>query len=512
MEYTSLYRRFRPSNFDEVIGQDHIVKTLVTQIKNDNVGHAYLFTGTRGTGKTSIAKIFARAVNCSNNKNGSPCGECEVCKELLSNNFDILEIDAASNNSVEQIRELTDKINFQPTIGKFKVYIVDEVHMLSKSAFNALLKTLEEPPKHAIFVLATTEVHQIPATILSRCMRFDFRLVSISNLVGHLQNIYGQVGAKYEQEALSLIATAGNGSVRDTLSIADMCLSFCEGNITFNGVLEVLGSSDPKKLYELANSMLCGNVDDVLSKIAELCDLGKNIRNLSFDLSSIFRNIIFVKNCNNAQKILELPEAIFVTLEEFAVANSNARLLSALTILTDLETQFRSSSQHRIIFEAAAVKIATNIGGGTSSGGSDSKLRNLEMRIARLESGSNGKMASGQKKNVDESLPVTAKQIWNHVLSSLSSELDELGQTKNKLLVISATEGEPFIEGNFLVVKFPSQNKANILMQKHYLDKINLALSDVTELKLKLDTHIKLSENNAEKYIKQMFGSDVRIK
>ena len=213
MAYTSLYRKYRPDTFDKVIGQDHIVRTLKNQIENDQVRHAYIFTGTRGTGKTSVAKIFARAVNCLHPVNGSPCGTCENCVELAkSGNFDILEIDAASNNSVDQIRELTEKINFPPTIGRYKVYIIDEVHMLSKSAFNALLKTLEEPPQHAIFILATTEIHQVLPTILSRCLRFDFKLVANSVIAERIRYIFDDIGVTYEPAAVELIASSGNGS------------------------------------------------------------------------------------------------------------------------------------------------------------------------------------------------------------------------------------------------------------------------------------------------------------
>lgn len=279
MAYTSLYRKYRPDTFDKVIGQDHIVRTLKNQIAHGNVGHAYIFTGTRGTGKTSVAKIFARAVNClSPLADGSPCGKCENCVELASNsNFDILEIDAASNNSVDQIRELTDKIGFPPTVGKYKVYIVDEVHMLSKAAFNALLKTLEEPPSHAIFILATTEIHQIPATILSRCLRFDFRLVPNGVIAKRIRFIFDDIGVKYENEAVDLIASAGAGSVRDALSVADMCVSYCDSNVTYNGVLEVLGAADPKKLQSLATAIADGDTDKALQEVANLCDLGKSV-------------------------------------------------------------------------------------------------------------------------------------------------------------------------------------------------------------------------------------------
>ena len=227
MAYLALYRKYRPNTFDGLIGQEHIVKTLVNQIENDRLGHAYLFTGTRGTGKTSAAKIFAKAINCLNPKNGSPCGECECCRAISNpSNIDVIEIDAASNNGVNEIRDLREKVQYPPVSCKYKVYIIDEVHMLTGAAFNALLKTLEEPPKHAVFILATTEVHKIPATILSRCMRFDFRLISNEKIASLISKIYDEQDKDYEKEAVYAIAKAGEGSIRDALSIADTAISF----------------------------------------------------------------------------------------------------------------------------------------------------------------------------------------------------------------------------------------------------------------------------------------------
>ena len=233
MAYLALYRRFRPSGFDSLVGQDHVVRTLVNQIKTDKVGHAYLFCGARGTGKTSAAKIFARAINCLSPVNGSPCGKCEVCKALADGaNLDIVEMDAASNNKVENVREIRDKIQYPPVSGRYKVYIIDEVHMLTTEAFNALLKTLEEPPKHAVFILATTEVHKLPSTILSRCMRFDFRLIPTAQIAEHIAKIYREIGKDFEPAAVQEIARAGAGSIRDALSVADICVSYREGKLT----------------------------------------------------------------------------------------------------------------------------------------------------------------------------------------------------------------------------------------------------------------------------------------
>ena len=258
--YLALYRKYRPNTFDKVIGQQHIVKTLINQIKTDRISHAYLFTGSRGTGKTSTAKIFSRAINCLHPVNGSPCCECEVCKALEKTNVDVLEIDAASNNGVDEIRELRERVKYPPVVGKYKVYIIDEVHMLSSSAFNALLKTLEEPPSHTVFILATTEVHKLPATILSRCLRFDFKLVSLEDLSMLLEKILKEENISYDSESINVLARAGEGSVRDTLSIADRCVSFAGDKLTYQSVIDVLGISKRDVMINLTNLILEKNL------------------------------------------------------------------------------------------------------------------------------------------------------------------------------------------------------------------------------------------------------------
>ena len=302
MAHISLYRRYRPTSFDEVIGQGHIVRTLVNQIKTDNISHAYLFTGTRGTGKTTVARIFARAINCENPVNGNPCGKCSACVELQKpGNMDILEIDAASNSTVDEIRDLREKVKYPPVIGKYKVYIIDEVHMLSTSAFNALLKTLEEPPSHAVFILATTDVHKLPQTILSRCMRFDFKLLSVKDISDNLKRIFDDIGKKYSEEAINLIATSAEGSVRDSLSIADMCASYSGDTITYDDVLEVLGASDPHIVLDLVQAVLSHEVARALSIVDNLSNFGKNIAVLNKDVATTIRNVIYVKNCKNAE-------------------------------------------------------------------------------------------------------------------------------------------------------------------------------------------------------------------
>ena len=274
--YLALYRKYRPTTFDGVIGQEHITTSLKNQIKNNAISHAYLFCGTRGTGKTSVAKIFAKSINCEHPVNGSACGKCATCVALNDpSNLDIMEIDAASNNRVDEIRELREKVKYPPVNGKFKVYIIDEVHMLTDSAFNALLKTLEEPPKHVVFILATTEVQKLPATILSRCLRFDFKLVGQADLEQHLKRIFKDSQIEYDDAAVSLIARLGEGSVRDTLSIADMCVAYTNKNITYNAVLNAVGAIDKEILISLAGHILKGDVHNLLKELNEVIKTGK---------------------------------------------------------------------------------------------------------------------------------------------------------------------------------------------------------------------------------------------
>ena len=531
MAYTSLYRRFRPDTFDKVIGQEHIVKTLVNQIKNKAVGHAYLFTGTRGTGKTSVAKIFAKAVNCDNPVNGSPCGKCQSCQEMkLSTNFDILEIDAASNNSVDQIRELTEKINFAPTKdGGYKVYIIDEVHMLSKSAHNALLKTLEEPPSHAIFILCTTEVQAIPQTILSRCLRFDFRLIPTAKLVSHLRYVFDAVGASYEEDALMLIAQSGAGSARDTLSIADMCLSYCGEKVTYSGVLEVLGESDPQSIVTLASDILQGNLSLVYEKVAKICDLGKSVQTLALSLAETFRNMMFIKKCNTANKFLGLPQDIFESLDKIQRNFEAEKILNAMKVFTSLEGEFRYTSQQRILLEAAIVSVAlfdtekkTLIEPQKAANvPSVSKQRTFEAVqnvSVKTPQGSGGQDSAVNAVTAKESvltdanadLDKKANQIWGFVMSAVVSEIDTMG--RDSFLKFPVAEAEPKIENGKLVVYFADGQPFNIVNKPENKAFLKKVISDVTDMECEFKKKLVLDEDNTVDYLKSMFGNDITIK
>ena len=357
MSYLALYRKYRPKTFEEVVGQNHITTTLQNQVKNNTISHAYLFTGTRGTGKTSCAKIFAKAINCLNPQNGSPCLECEVCKALNNpSNMDILEIDAASNNRVDEIREIREKVKYAPVVGKYKVYIVDEVHMLTDSAFNALLKTLEEPPAHAVFILATTEVQKLPATILSRCMRFDFKLVDYSEIAKHIGKVFSQSEIAYEEPALDVIAKAGEGSVRDALSVADMCASFCGNNVTFTKTLQVLGSASKETLIELVSYILSKNVNAYITLLTKILADGKSVNMLNRDLTNHFRDLVLINSCENANLLLNLPADVFEKMQQQAKGASTAKLLSCLEKFGNAEQNLKFSSNLRVAFETVSLE------------------------------------------------------------------------------------------------------------------------------------------------------------
>ncbi len=354
--HLALYRKYRPRTFEEVVGQEHITKTLANQILAGRLSHAYLFTGSRGTGKTSVAKIFAKAVNCENNMTGSPCGKCETCKRLAEeNDINIIEIDAASNNRVDDIRELREKVKFAPIGAKYKVYIIDEVHMLSDSAFNALLKTLEEPPKYVIFILATTEVQKLPATILSRCSRFDFRLLSIENLSKVLTNVFKSENIDAEPEAIKLIAASGEGSVRDTLSIADSINAYANGHITKEDVLKVLGTTDHDLLIEFFDKIIEKDIGGILNLINDIDASGKNLAVFAKDAAKHARDLLVCKTCKEPNVILNLPEDLLEKFLNQSKRVSDKQLIVYMQNFAESETELRYALSTRLLLESIAV-------------------------------------------------------------------------------------------------------------------------------------------------------------
>ena len=361
MSYTALYRKWRPTSFEEVRGQDHIVKTLKNQINSGRIGHAYLFCGTRGTGKTSIAKIFARAVNCEHPVDGSPCGECSMCRQIAEGaSLNVVEIDAASNNGVENIRDIREQVQYPPTDGRYRVYIIDEVHMLSIGAFNALLKTLEEPPSYVIFILATTEVHKIPITILSRCQRYDFKRISIDTIAGRLTELTQAEQIDVDDRALRYVARAADGSMRDALSLLDQCVAFHFGEkLTYDNVLEVLGAVDNRVFSKLFQAVLASDTKACIREIEEMIIQGRDLSQLVNDFVWYMRNLLIAKTTDEPGDMLDMSEENLAVLKEEAAGVDTETLMRYIRIFSELSGQLRYASQKRILVEIAFIKLTT---------------------------------------------------------------------------------------------------------------------------------------------------------
>ena len=359
MSYTALYRKFRPSEFSDVKGQDHIVTTLKNQINADRIGHAYLFCGTRGTGKTTVAKIFAKAVNCEHPVDGNPCGECASCRAIAAGtSMNVIEIDAASNNGVDNIREIREEVTYRPTEGKYKVYIIDEVHMLSIGAFNALLKTLEEPPEYVIFILATTEAHKIPITILSRCQRYDFKRISIETIAARLRELIDKEGWDVEDKAVRYIAKMADGSMRDSLSLLDQCAAFyMNETLTYDHVLEVLGAVDTEVFSRLLRQLLAMDVHQVIETVDELVMQGRELSQLAADFTWYLRNLLLVKSSDNMEDVLDVSSENLALLKEEAQMIDSDTLIRYIRIFSDLTNQLKYATQKRVLLEVTLIKL-----------------------------------------------------------------------------------------------------------------------------------------------------------
>ena len=381
--YQALYRKWRPLTFSDVVGQEHITTTLKNQVKDNRIGHAYLFTGTRGTGKTSSAKIFARAVNCLSPVNGDPCNCCEVCKGILDNSImDVIEMDAASNNGVDDIRMLREETAYTPSKTRKKVYIIDEVHMLSQGAFNALLKTLEEPPEHILFILATTEAHKLPATILSRCQRFDFKRISVGIIKTNLEKICQSENIEYENDALLLISRLGDGSMRDSQSILEQC-SGVGKKLTMETVLSSTGSAGIEYTHPLALSVSKNDSGGCLEKINVLYSASKDMQRLCEEMINLFRDLLIVKTVNNPESILEYTSKETEELKTLSCEFSLERVLYSIDVLEESILKMQKSASKRLETEIVFLKLCDPKLSGTA----DAILARLSKLEAKIASG-----------------------------------------------------------------------------------------------------------------------------
>ncbi len=405
MSYIALYRKWRPLVFEDVVEQEHVVNTLKNSITKDRIGHAYLFCGTRGTGKTTMAKIFARAINCLSPKGGDPCNECEICREILSGTIlDVIEIDAASNNSVDNIREIRDEVVYTPSRSRYKVYIIDEVHMLSTGAFNALLKTLEEPPSHVVFILATTEPHKLPATILSRCQRFDFRRITKESIAERLDRIAKDSGTVLSEDAARLIASMSDGALRDAISILDQCISVGKSEITYEDVLAVTGVANEAFVSALVDAVAAKDVNGVLKLVGELVTEGKDIPNFVSDVVLYYRNILICSMTDDPSKVLDLSGERLEAVKKQSSRYERNQVISIIKELSALSASLKWAEHPRVMLEVSLLKLCE----GIFSSGDDLQKR-VEMLERKLEG---AQIVSGSSLN-------TAPQIKSEAVPEL---------------------------------------------------------------------------------------------
>lgn len=497
MSYTSLYRKFRPLGFEDVKGQEHIVTTLQNQVMANRVGHAYLFCGTRGTGKTTIAKIMARAVNCEHPINGSPCNECAICKSILKQtSMNVIEIDAASNNGVDNIREIIDEVQYSPTEGSYKVYIIDEVHMLSAGAFNALLKTLEEPPSYVIFILATTEVHKIPITILSRCQRYDFRRISIETIAKRMEELMEKEDVRVEEKALRYVAKAADGSMRDGLSLLDQCIAFHYGELlTYDKVLEVLGAVDIEVFQQLLSYILQGNVVSIMELIEELVIKGRELGQFVIDFTWYLRNLMLLQTSDMAADMIEVSTENMEQLKEMSTQISLETLLRYIRIFSDLSNQVKYASQKRVLIEVACIKLCKPEM-ETNYESLIDRLRVLEKKMEQgivvTERPSNpGAIAIPEQEEVEQvaptvlvdALPEDVKHVasnWNQIIHSITGPLQAM--LINAKLTVN--------EGNVLILAFDEDVDRSYVEKEESMNVLKRAIGDFCGKEVPMQTKL----------------------
>ncbi|NLG02327.1 MAG: DNA polymerase III subunit gamma/tau [Clostridia bacterium] len=518
MSYTALYRKWRPDSFDDVKGQDHVVKTLKNQIASNRIGHAYLFCGTRGTGKTSIAKIFAKAVNCEHPIDGSPCGECAGCKSITAGtSMNVIEIDAASNNGVDNIRQIRDEVAYSPTEGKYKVYIIDEVHMLSIGAFNALLKTLEEPPSYVIFILATTEVHKIPITILSRCQRYDFKRITIDVITDRLRELMEKEQIEVEEKALRFIAKTADGSLRDALSLLDQCTAFYFGEVlTYDKALDALGAVDTEVFSRFLRLVLDTDVTGAIHLLEEIIIQGRELTQFVTDFTWYLRNLLLVKTSEHADEVVDVSKDNLERLKEEAQMIDPETLMRYIRIFSELSNQLRYASQKRVMIEMAVIRLCKP----SMETDMDSLIERIRQMEEKLEKGvvvsqtAIPPSQSGQQTSTSVTKPQLPKAIPEDIQKVVSMWVGIVGgmegiykaYLKNAKLSISSD--------NKLLIVLTEAMAAKMLRDETHKEKIKEMIADRIGKEVDIDIKCLEKEQNFEQTypdLSQFISMEVEI-
>lgn len=464
MSYTALYRKFRPGEFDEVKGQEHIVTTLQNQIQTDRIGHAYLFCGTRGTGKTTVAKILAKAVNCQNPVHGNPCNACEICQKInRQTSMNVIEIDAASNNGVANVRDIIDEVQYSPAEGRFKVYIIDEVHMLSTGAFNALLKTLEEPPSYVIFILATTEPHKIPVTIHSRCQRYDFRRISIDTIATRLKEVTDREQVQVEDKALRYIAKTADGSMRDALSLLDQCIAFYLGQeLTYERALQVLGAVDIVVYSKMFCNVVSQNVIGCIELVNEMMMAGRDLNQFISEFIWYLRGLMLVDASEQGNELLDVSQEQKLQMQEEAKMIDIDMLIRYIHILSDLSNQIRYASQKRVLVEIALIKLCR------PQMDSVQDMTTLSARLSAIEKQlEEGAVFAGTISEMPENLAKAEPDKPKILPKALPEDIEEVIRRWNEILMAYGQPGENMLSQAKKVVS----EQGSLLLQ--FTDKLS---------------------------------------
>ena len=533
MAYVALYRSYRPSSFKEVIGQKHVVQTLKNAVMENKTSHAYIFSGLRGIGKTTIARIFAKAVNCENQIDGEPCNHCKNCLAIINNETtDIVELDAASNNGVDNIRQIREEVQYSPTEGRFKVYIIDEVHMLSIGAFNALLKTLEEPPAYVIFILATTEVAKIPITILSRCQRYDFHRITIETIAGRLSELMKAEGLNVEDKAIKYVAKAADGSMRDALSLLDQCLAFYLGkDLKYENVLDVLGAVDTAVFSKMLSTILSGDVAVCMSLMEDLIMQGRDLSQFVTDFIWYLRNLLLIKTTKDAERIEDVIEVSADNLEDLKKDAQNVdidTLMYYIRVLSELSNDLKFSTQKRVKTEITFIKLMRPaMDNSQDIGDVVSRVTMLEGQLQKVlddiksgrlvNAGAAGGQAAVQQqtpkkpvvKRVYDAVPEDVKAIaagWKDIIATID---DPVNQTFLQAAHVTLAE-----DGISLEIMVESLSAYNSLSRQEVMESIENVIEERTGVRVSIKvTKLNDDEDFHSRFVdlKELVGIDIEV-